>query len=155
MKNKAADISRQAENKLRPHLDALDKHRNNLSKLGTATVWITKNVGTVGFFLLILVFTAGWFGCNTIAPKRFRFDHSPGFMEWELASSIIQLLLLPLILIGQKLESREAHLKSEADLEINKQAEKENREILHRLDAQEKVLAEIMALLKNEEQGTK
>ncbi len=147
-RRRAADISRQAENRLKPHLDALKEHRDVMTGLSGATIWITNNVATVGFFLILTAWTASWFIWNMFAPGRFRFDNSPSFNEWALASSILQLLLLPLILIGQKLESKEAHLRAEADLEINKQAEKENREILHRLEAQDALIIEMNTMIK-------
>lgn len=151
--NNAATILSEAEKNVKPHLDALEAHRNYMSKAGTFTFWITKNVGTVGFFMLILVGIVSWFGWNTFAPQRLRFDHSPTFVEWALLSSILQLLLLPLILIGQKLESKEGHLRSEADLQINKEAEKENQAILRHLERQDKILNEILLLLQQNKAG--
>ena len=51
-----------------PHKEVLE----NLSPLTKLAVWITGQVGTMGFFLTILLWTAIWLGWNFFAPERMR-----------------------------------------------------------------------------------
>src|ERR1700688_3044475 len=95
------------------------------SVLDKIAVWITEHVGSMGFFMIIFAWTTLWLGWNMFAPKEARFDPFPGFVLWLFISNMIQLFLMPLIMIGQNVQSRHADLRAEADLEINVQAELE------------------------------
>ena len=44
---------------------------------------------------------------------------------WLFISNVLQLILLPLIMVGQNLQSRHAEARADADFEVNIQAEKE------------------------------
>jgi uncharacterized membrane protein len=136
----AAIVAIEAKKRVEPHLEALKHHRQSRSRLDRFALWITKYVGSMGFFLVIVLWTVGWLGWNMLGPKSARFDPYPGFVLWLFISNMIQLFLMPMILIGQNLESKESDLRAEADLALNKQAEKENQVILHKLDALQKDL---------------
>ena len=41
-----------------------------LSALDRLAYWITNRVGTMGFFLIVLIWTILWLGWNLLAPKR-------------------------------------------------------------------------------------
>ncbi len=69
------------------------------------------------------------------APKHLRFDPFPGFVLWLFISNMIQLFLMPLIMIGQNLQSREADQRAENDYEVNCKAEKEIQVIQAKLQA--------------------
>ena len=138
---------------IRPHfISELKKHRIALrnvhkevhkdSKLSDRfALWITTHVGTVEFFLLIFSWTAIWLLWNSFGPVSLRFD-SPGsgFVIWLFASNVIQLILMPLIMVGQNVQSRHAELLAQHDYEINVKAEKEVDIILHHLDHLDKML---------------
>src|ERR1019366_8658807 len=49
-------------------------------------IWITDHVGTMGFFLIILVWTILWLGWNIFAQKPLQFDPYPGFIFWLFIS---------------------------------------------------------------------
>lgn len=103
----------------------------NLSKLDRFAVWITQRVGTMGFFLVILVWTLLWLGWNFLAPDRLKFDPPMGFIFWLFISNVIQILLMPLIMVGQNIQGRHAEARAEHDLEVNIKAEKEIEIILN------------------------
>jgi uncharacterized membrane protein len=112
--------------------------------LDKVAVWITDHVGSMGFFMIIFVWTAIWLGWNMFAPKAARFDPFPGFVLWLFISNMIQLFLMPLIMIGQNVQSRHADLRAEADLQINTKAEFEIETILSHLEYQNKIILQIL-----------
>ncbi|WP_295650481.1 DUF1003 domain-containing protein [uncultured Mucilaginibacter sp.] len=120
--------------------------RNNPkpSFLDKVAVWITNHVGSMGFFLIIFVWTAVWLGWNMAAPKDLRFDPYPAFVLWLFISNMIQLFLLPLIMIGQNVQSRHADLRAEIDFKINAQAELETETILTHLEYQNTMIIKIL-----------
>ena len=107
----------------------------NESALDRLALWITQRVGTMFFFAIIFVWTTGWLLWNMFAPKQLRFDPFPGFVLWLFISNMIQLFLMPLIMIGQNLQSREADQRAENDYEVNCKAEKEIQLIQAKLEA--------------------
>jgi uncharacterized membrane protein len=123
------------------------EHRASLSRLERAALWITNRVGTMGFFLVIFVWTVLWLSWNTIAPASLRFDPFPAFVLWLFMSNMIQIFLMPLIMVGQNLQSRHAEARAEADFEINTKAEKEIEVILQHLERQNDLILEILERL--------
>ncbi len=120
------------------------QHSQRLSNLDKLAVWITKHVGSMGFFMIILGWTVIWMGWNILAPKNIRFDPYPGFVLWLFISNMIQIFLMPLIMIGQNLDARHSELRAESDFEINKKAEKEIETILMHLENQNELISQII-----------
>jgi uncharacterized membrane protein len=118
--------------------------KQKLSLLDKLALWITKNVGTMGFFFVIFIWTAGWLGWNSLAPKEVRFDPFPAFVLWLFISNMIQIFLMPLIMIGQNLQSDHAEVRAEADFEVNTKAEREIETILMHLENQNEIIMEIL-----------
>ncbi len=119
-------------------------HKENLSPLDKLAIWITNHVGTMGFFFIIFIWTAFWLGWNSLAPKEARFDPFPAFVLWLFISNMIQIFLMPLIMIGQNLQSHHAEIRAEADFEVNTKAELEIETILMHLENQNKIIMEIL-----------
>jgi uncharacterized membrane protein len=115
-----------------------------LSKLDRFAIAITDRVGTIGFFLIIVAWTALWLGWNLLAPKAYQFDPPTGFVFWLFISNLIQIFLMPLIMVGQNLQSRHAELRAEYDLEVNVKAEQEIEVILHHLEYQHAILIRML-----------
>jgi uncharacterized membrane protein len=115
-----------------------------LSRLDRVALWITNHVGTMGFFLLILLWTVSWLGWNTLAPAAARFDPFPGFVLWLFISNMLQILLMPLIMVGQNLQSAHAEARAEADYDVNIKAELEIETILQHLEYQNKLILHIV-----------
>jgi uncharacterized membrane protein len=65
---------------------------------------------------------SGW---NTFAPPRLRFDPYPAFVLWLFLSNVLQMMLMPLSMIGQNLQGRHAEARAAADFEVNLKAERE------------------------------
>src|SRR5512140_1388242 len=126
------------------------KHKESLGTLERFAVKVTDRVGTMGFFIIIFVWTLLWLGWNTIAPNNLRFDPYPAFVLWLFISNMIQIFLMPLIMIGQNLQGRHAEKRAEADFEVNVRAEKEIEVILMHLEHQNEL---ILKILKNIEKG--
>lgn len=123
---------------------SLTKAQGKPSVLDNIAVWITNHVGSMGFFLIIFLWTAIWLGWNMFAPKAARFDPYPAFVLWLFISNMIQLFLLPLIMIGQNVQSRQSDLRAEADLRINTKAEFEIETILSHLEYQNNLMLTIL-----------
>ncbi|HEY0796528.1 MAG TPA: DUF1003 domain-containing protein [Acidisarcina sp.] len=104
------------------------------SKLDRLALAITERVGTMMFFVLVFVWTASWLLWNMFGPKNLRFDPFPGFVFWLFISNMIQLFLMPLIMIGQNLQSRTADERAENDYQVNCKAEAEIQEVKAKLD---------------------
>lgn len=118
-------------------------YEETMSQLGVMdrlAVWITEHVGTMGFFLVIFVWTALWLGWNFLAPSRLQFDPPMGFVFWLFISNLIQILLMPLIMVGQNIQGRHAEVRAEHDLDVNVKAEQEIEVILHHLERQNDLL---------------
>src|SRR5271157_5662274 len=110
------------------------------SPLDRLALWITVRVGSMGFFLAIFGWTVIWLGWNVLAPPAWQFDPPMAFVFWLFISNVIQILLMPLIMVGQNLLSRHAELRAENDLEVNVRAEKEIEVILRHLEYQNTML---------------
>jgi uncharacterized membrane protein len=111
-----------------------------IGPLDRLAVWITGHVGTMSFFLVIFTWTALWLAWNFLAPANLQFDAPTGFVFWLFISNLIQILLMPLIMVGQNIQGRYAEARAEHDLEINVKAEQEIEVILHHLERQNELL---------------
>ena len=123
-----------------------------ISPLNKLALWRTEHVGSMKFFLIIFVWTTLWLSWNMLAPVASRFDPFPAFVLWLFISNMIQLFLMPLIMVGQNLQSTHADARAEADFEVNTQAEREIETILLHLENQNKVITEILEELKSRKQ---
>jgi uncharacterized membrane protein len=103
-------------------------------------IWITEKVGTLGFFAVIFTWTLVWLGWNLLAPPPYQFDPPMGFVLWLFISNLIQILLMPLIMVGQNIQGRHADARAENDLQINIKAEEEIEVILRHLEYQNELL---------------
>lgn len=96
-------------------------------------IWITNKVGTIGFFAVIFFWTVFWLSWNMFAPSQLRFDPYPAFVLWLFISNMIQIFLMPLIMVGQNLQSKHSEIRAETDYEVNLKAEKEIQQIQQEL----------------------
>jgi uncharacterized membrane protein len=69
-------------------LGRLKSKEKQTSLLGKLAVWITVNVGSMGFFIIIFVWTVLWLSWNIFAPKQLRFDPFPFRMIFLIDNSI-------------------------------------------------------------------
>ena len=127
------------------------KHREKLTFLERMAIWITNHVGSMGFFIVIFCWTIFWLSWNTLAPVHLRFDPSPAFVLWLFISSMIQIFLMPLIMVGQNLQSKHSELRADQDFAINKKAETEIETIIKHLENQHEMIAAILERLDRSE----
>ncbi len=128
----------------RPVRNANIEHREKLSPLDRFAIGITRRIGTMGFFFIILAWTVGWLSWNIFGPQEAQFDPYPAFVLWLFISNMIQIFLMPLIMIGQNLQGRHAEARAEADFDVNTKAEKEIEAILMHLENQSVMIEEMM-----------
>ena len=124
----------------RPMRDINKEVAEQLSPLDQLAIWITEHVGTMGFFLVIFTWTVLWLGWNLLAPKEWQFDPPTGFVFWLFISNLIQILLMPLIMVGQNIQGKHSEERAKNDLEINIKAEQEIEVILRHLEYQNSLL---------------
>lgn len=123
-----------------PHKEA----RKDFSYFELLALKITHGVGTLDFFFILAIWTLGWLIWNLFGPVSLRFDPAPAFVIWLIISNIIQLILLPLIMIGQNLEGKFSEQRAQEDFEINKKAEHEIEVIIAHLENQNELLMELV-----------
>ena len=133
----------------KPMRDINEEYENSLSKLDRLAVWITDRVGTMGFFLLILFWTVLWTGYNIAASEVKAlhwkaFDPFPAFVAYLLISNVIQILLMPLIMVGQNVQGRHSEMRAQNDFEVNCKAEFEIEMVLMHLERQQQLLTRLV-----------
>ncbi|MHB8635884.1 MAG: DUF1003 domain-containing protein [Fimbriimonadaceae bacterium] len=122
-----------------PAKNANDVAKDKMTKLDVLALSITNKVGSMGFFFIILGWTVIWCGYNILASEvpglgLKSFDPFPAFVAYLLISNVIQILLMPLIMVGQNVQSRHSEIRAELDFEINQKAEAEVIVILKSLE---------------------
>jgi uncharacterized membrane protein len=144
-----------------PSVDALIKRRpplrnihkealRTISPLDRLALWITVRIGSMAFFLCILGWTTCWLGWNLLAPTAWQFNPPMAFVFWLFISNAIQILLMPLIMVGQNLLGRHAEVRAEHDLEVNVRAEQKIEVILRHLEYQDTMLIAMVQKLGSE-----
>ena len=128
----------------KPVTNVNEKHLGQLSTINKLALWITIRVGSMGFFIIIFVWTILWLGWNSLGPASMKFDPYPSFVLWLFISNIIQIFLMPLIMVGQNLQSAHSELRAEEDFTINKKAETEIETILMHLENQNELILQIL-----------
>ncbi len=122
-------------------------HKENLSKINKVAMWITDHVGSMGFFIIIFCWTIIWLSWNMFSPLSLRFDPYPAFVLWLFISNMIQIFLMPLIMVGQNLQSTHSEIRAEEDFLINKKSETEIETILMHLENQNALILQILQQL--------
>ena len=132
-----------------PAVNANEVYQKGLSPLDKLAAAITDKVGSMGFFLIILTWTILWTGYNILASEVpglhwKSFDPFPAFVAYLLISNVIQILLMPLIMVGQNVQSRHSEIRAQLDFEINQKAEKEIVVILEHLEHNTDLVIQLM-----------
>jgi uncharacterized membrane protein len=121
-----------------PPNDAL---MESFTRLDRVAVVITDRIGTMGFFFMIAGWTVIWCGYNILASKApslhlHAFDPFPAFVAYLLISNVIQIMLMPLLMVGQNLQGRHSEARAENDYQVNQKAFADTEKILKQLEAQ-------------------
>lgn len=133
----------------KPVKNANREHLQSLTRAERFAFYIHRKIGSVGFFFFLLLWTTIWLAWNILAPLELRFDPAPAFVIWLFASNILQLILLPIIMVGQNIEGRAAEWRSQTDFEVNQKAEREVEVIIAHLENQNELLLEVLRKIDN------
>jgi hypothetical protein len=128
--------------KLRPIRNVNIEHKEKLTRLERVAVWLTDRIGTMSFFFFCLVMVTIPLIFPTTMP-----------VVQYISSGYLQLILLPLIMVGQNLQGRHAEARAEADFEINTKAEQEIEAILLHLENQNDLILKILQKLEMDEKN--
>lgn len=113
------------------------KHKQGLKLQDKIALVITQAIGSmyaVYFFILFLVSWMIWQSNDTIP-----FDPFP-FIFLLFIGNVIQLLLMPLIMVGQNLQGRHAETRAEEEYKTTDTIYKDIEKIFIHLDKQDKEL---------------
>ena len=108
-------------------------HKQRLTAGDKVALFITKRVGTMGFFYACIVLVTIPLIFPTVLP-----------VVQYISSGYLQLIFLPLIMVGQNLQGRHAELRAQHDYETNVKAEKEIESILLHLEKQDEMMIDIL-----------
>lgn len=111
-------------------------HKSRLSRSDKIAVFITRHVGTMTFFYF----------CFVLVTIPLFWKPSLPFIQY-ISSGYLQLILLPLIMVGQNLQGRHAELRAQHDYETNVKAEKEIEAILLHLEKQHEMILDLQKRL--------
>jgi len=125
-----------------------DTFQQQLKPSQKLALFVTEHVGTMGFFFIILMWTLIWLAWNILAPKGLKWDPYPAFVLWLIISNILQILLMPLLLIGQNIQGMRTDIRGEHDYQTDQRAEKEIKTVLLNFQKQEKLILEILEQIK-------
>lgn len=120
--------------------DAL--HHRRLSRLDRAAVWMARRTGEPRFFILLALTTSAWVLWNVFSPSALRVDPPPAFPFLNGVTKVIQLCFLPLVLIGQNLESRRSRLRAEQEHKAMMRDAEETELVLEKLARLEALLTQ-------------
>ncbi len=136
----------------KPIADVNRVHKDSLTSLEKFALWITTHVGSMGFFIVISAWTVCWFSWNVLGPAEYRFDPYPSFVMWLFISNVIQLFLLPLIMVGQNLQSRHSERRAQSDFESAVKSEQEIEAVMLHLEYQNDLILKILTHLEQNKQ---
>jgi uncharacterized membrane protein len=128
-----------------------DAVKENLTRLDKVAIVITDHIGTMGFFFIIAGWTVVWCGYNILASKvpslhLHAFDPFPAFVAYLLISNVIQIMLMPLLMVGQNLQGRHSEARAENDYLVNQKSFADTEKILKQLEAQAEQMLRIESI---------
>jgi uncharacterized membrane protein len=147
LRDRLMDLARDLEKHAAKIRNQNDIYQEHLSPLTRLAVFVTERVGTMGFFFMVLAWTVFWLSWNALAPQSLRFDPPTAFVLWLIISNILQILLMPLLLVGQNIQGMRADIRGQHDYETDQRAEKEIKAMLLHFESQNKTMEKILASL--------
>lgn len=108
-------------------------HRQRLSTSDKIALFLTNKLGTMVFFYICIVLVTIPLLIPTTMP-----------VVQYISSGYLQLIFLPLIIVGQNLQGRHAELRAQHDYETNVKAEKEIESVLLHLEKQDETMLQIL-----------
>jgi len=120
-------------------------HKTRLNFQDRLASWITAGIGTMYAVYFFAAFLAGWMIWQTYFSNR-PFDPFP-FVFLLFIGNVIQLLLMPLIMVGQNIQGRHSEIRAEEEYKTTITSYKDIEHILSHLDAQDRELLKHTKLL--------
>lgn len=93
------------------------KHRDSLKKQDKIAVFITRSMGTMYAVYLICFLVSFWMIWQLIAEKPI--DPFP-FAFMVFLTNIFQLILMPLVMVGQNIQNKHAEMRAEEEYQTTK-----------------------------------
>lgn len=121
------------------------KHKSAFGFQDKTALVITSAIGTMYAVYFFLLFMAGWMVWQVWFDQK-PFDPYP-FAFLLFLGNIIQLLLMPLIMVGQNLQGRHAEIRAEEEYRTTNSSYQDIEKILIHLDSQDKELLKQTKLL--------
>ena len=121
------------------------KHKSKLKFQDRIALLITGAVGTMYAVYFFALAMAGWMLWQTFFDKH-PFDPFP-FAFLLFLGNIIQLLLMPLIMVGQNLQGKHSEIRAEEEFKTTQSSYQDIEQILVHLDNQDKLIKEQLDLL--------
>lgn len=109
-----------------PRRAKLIKRKEVVAQMGTnmkIAVWVTEKVGTMWAAYIFAVLTV------VSLPAALASGNVIVIISW-IAQTFLQLVLLPIIMVGQNVQGAHADARAEADYEVNQKAEEEIEKLL-------------------------
>jgi len=118
--------------------NANEKHKSRLGMQDRIALLVTTAIGTMYALYLFAIFMAGWMLWQTYFNGK-PFDAYP-FAFLLFLGNIVQLLLMPLIMVGQNLQARHSEVRAEEEYKTTITSYHDIEHILKHLDAQDEEL---------------
>jgi len=112
------------------------KHKEKLRTQDRIALGITTGIGTMYAVYFFAIFMAGWMIWQTYFVHK-PFDPFP-FAFLLFLGNIVQLLLMPLIMVGQNIQGKHSEIRAEEEYNTTVSSYKDLERILKHLDAQDK-----------------
>ncbi len=108
------------------------RHKSALKFQDRIALLVTSAVGTMYAVYIFGLFMAGWILWQSYFHER-PFDPYP-FAFLLFLGNIVQLLLMPLIMVGQNLQGRHAEIRAEEEFKTTESSYRDIEQILLHLD---------------------
>lgn len=121
------------------------RHKKSLKLQDKIALTITTAIGTMYAVYFFALFMAGWMIWQALVDKK-PFDPFP-FAFLLFLGNIVQLLLMPLIMVGQNLQGRHSEIRAEEEFKTTESSYKDIEEVLIHLHDQDKQMQKQLDLL--------
>jgi uncharacterized membrane protein len=123
------------------------RHKLSLGLQDRIALFITTAIGTMYAVYFFALFMGGWMLWQSYIDQQ-PFDPLP-FAFLLFLGNIVQLLLMPLIMVGQNLQGRHAEIRAEEEYKTTSSSYKDIEKILLHLDSQDKEILKQSKLLED------
>jgi len=120
----------------KPLRNANELHEQSLTITDRIALVATRLVGTMWFMYICLIMVT----IPLLLPETMK-------VVQYISSGYLQLILLPLIMVGQNLQGRHTEIRAENDYQVNLKAEREIEHLFRHLEYQNAILVALMKKL--------